>query len=172
MFGMSFGNSVQETSREAGAANQEVADSLIESGFINDEKALGGEDYTAIKTRADIIESSAHVHPDVAIAFAYVDRMIGKDKEAGNTGEAVIAKVTPELVSTLITPSLAGNMEFAATVLNMARIKYANGAPTFFDAVLAAAHEREAAIISTPTLDGKIDGQDNVVQPADEQVLH
>jgi hypothetical protein len=173
MFGMSFGKSAPEPSRrEEIATNQEVVDSLIESGLIKDQQALTNEEYAAVKTRADIIESSAHLNADVAIALAYIDRVVAREKAAGNNPEGVISKVSTEIVSAVVSPSLATNEEFLQTVLNTSKLHFLNGtSDTFSDALLQAVREREDSFANIPEIDGKIDGQDNVVLPSDEQLL-
>lgn len=170
MFGMSFEkNTPQNSPRLEAADNQELIDSLMESGFISSAQSLSAEDYVAVKSRTEILEKKSHINTDVAIALAYIDRKAAFEKSVGNSELGVLSKVTTDLVSTLVTADLASNDEFLQTVLNAALLTYKNGSYlAFSDALIEAADKRQKEILSTPEISGKIDGNSNVILPSDE----
>lgn len=170
MFGTSFGTRAPEQSREKEALNAEIVDTLMESGLITDPSSLSSEEYEALNVRATLLEKN--MNRDTAYMLAYLDRKINQDKSAGNTGEAFFSKVTPSMISSLISPSLSSNQEYVQTVLNLVAHEFKRGNhATYSDALIAAVGIRGQEIAATPDLTVTLDGQDNVVQPGDKELL-
>lgn len=161
---MSFRNQTGvETKRDTLEKNGEVIDTLIELGFIDSAKVLSPEDVEAVTRRMSVIEKDHAVSSSVATSLAYLDRMLFVQKGNGESEAKLLSAMYTDLISSLVSdPLLASNEEFLRTVANKANVNYKNGASTYSDALFAALEERVSAIEKTPTLDGTIDGQENV----------
>lgn len=172
MFGMSFGSSVpQENKKEVLLHNEEIFETLHQLGFVDSATALSTEDYSSINNRMDILQKKRPMDNDLAMALAYIDRMIVREKGNEAAESHLISSVTADTISSLVTDQkLSNDGEFLNTVINTAAEKYKEGTfQAYSDALLAALKAREGAIAEG--YDVKIDGQENVVQKSDETLL-
>ncbi len=172
MLGMSFGNTApQEEKRDVIGKNEEIVESLKSFGLINSESALSSEDYESLRSRADLLQKSHQVSSDVASVLAYVDRTLLLEKGNQGAEQQLFSVVGSDLIASLVSdPLLATNEEFLKTIGNTAKMKYTEGSSAFSDVLFDAIKDREAAIVKTPVIDGKIDGNDNVILPSDGEV--
>lgn len=163
MPGMSFGQPTPESYpiKEKLLKKEEISETLIDFGFINNEHGLLPEDVTAIEGRMDIItQKHGEISSETLTALAYVDRIISVNPQSE---EVTLSKVEGGLVSPLVTDSaLASNQEFLSTVVTLAKKNYREGVTPFSEALLGALKTREEQIKSMPGVDGVIDGQGNV----------
>lgn len=167
---MSFGKTAPQEERNVLAINSDIADVLEEMGFIESSTGLLPEDYSAISNRVSVIKKDHLVPSKVLISLAYVDRMIAVQKEKGNVDaeNKLISKVDSDLISALISEpalqNLAHDEEFLGTVAKSAIDYYGKGTyVAFSDALFDALKNRTEQIKHTPEIDGRIDGQENVV---------
>jgi hypothetical protein len=164
MPGMSFGQPTPESyprSQELGN-REEIFETLIDLGFINNEQGLLPEDVTAIEGRMNVItQKYGAMSSEALTALAYVDRIISANPQSE---ESTLAKVDGGIVSPLIKDNtLASSQDFLLTVVALAKKNYTEGVAPFSEALLRALKTREEQIKSVPEVDGLIDGQDNVM---------
>ncbi len=175
MQGMSFGQSaptpVPNPRSQELAAREEMVETLIDLGFINNENGLLPEDVTAIESRMKVIAQKYDaMSPQALAALAYVDRIIAASPLSE---ESTLAKVNGSVVAPLVgDDALAEDGDFLATVVALAKKNYKEGATPFSEALLGALKTREGQIKNMASVDGFIDGQDNVSIGENPKTIH
>lgn len=170
MFGMTFGN--ESPVRQEKLEHDELVDVLVGTGIVSEPSVLNGEEVAAIKTRMGVIKNKLAMSDDSASVLAYIDRRLAVENESGNQAAIaqLVSKVSSDIVSTIVDARLAHDEEFLGTVLTLADKKYLSGSyPAFSDALIEAVKEREANV-NTSGISGKLDAQDNVIQPTDTEL--
>lgn len=143
------------------AKREEMIGTLVDLGFINNEYGLLPEDVAAIEGRMSVIAQKYGAMSNEALtSLAYVDRIINANPQSQ---EATLSKINGDIVSPLVRDvALANNQDFLSTVVTLAKKNYLEGVTPFSEALLGALKVRQEQIQGIPTVEGVIDGQDNV----------
>lgn len=167
---MSFG-SPEMSARDVLSRDAEIVDTLEDFGFIDNENGLSPEDKKSIAARMDVItKTHGPMSKEVLTVLAYLDRALAvRIHSTENLLDGIDVGVVAALVSD---QGLASNKEFLQTVLNLAKKKFTEGTAPFSEALLASVSERIEQTSAVGPLDGVIDGQDNVIQQSDKEILH
>ncbi len=170
---MSFGQPAPESypRTEALGKKEEIIETLIDLSFVNSGSSLSLEDITAIESRMNVITQKYGAMSNEALtSLAYVDRIITTNPQSE---EATLSKINGDIVSSLVRDvALANNQDFLSTVVTLAKKNYLEGVTPFSEALLGALKVRQEQILGMPTVEGVIDGQDNVTINNPDNNLH
>lgn len=153
--------------------SEEISNVLKDFGFIVNSSALSPQDYASVATRARLINEKRPMPKELAVSFGYIDQTIAKEEGSETFQSHLLSSVNGDLIAPLVTdPLLASNEEFLQTVANAAVVLYREGGyASFSDAVFAALKKREMEISATPSLEGTIDGSENVIPESDKYLI-